>query len=111
MTLLKGLTAAAFAEAVSWIGLLVAMVFKYGFDIPEGVSWAGRIHGFLFLAFFALLFMTHVHKRWPLRKSVIALAESIPPFTGFILGRHLLNEVREEESGSSVRQERLDQAA
>ncbi len=111
MTLLKALTAAAFAEAVSWIGLLVAMVFKYGFDMPEGVSWAGRVHRFLFLAIVALLLMTHVQKRWLVRKSVIALAESIPPFTGFILGRQLLNEVRDEESRGAVRQEAIDQVA
>lgn len=98
MTLLKTLTAVAFAEAVSWICLLIAMVFKYGFDMPEGVSWVGRIHGTLFLAFVALLLMTHVQNRWPLRRSALAFAESIPPFTGFLLGKQLLDMVRREES-------------
>lgn len=100
MSLLKTLTTVAFAEAISWICLLIAMVFKYGFDMPEGVSWVGRIHGFLFLAFVALLLMTHVQRRWPLRKSVLALAESIPPFTGFLLGRQLLQKVRHEETAT-----------
>lgn len=103
MTLLRTLTAVAFAEAISWICLLIAMVFKYGFDMPEGVSWVGRVHGFLFLAFVALLFMTHVQKRWPLRKSLLALAESIPPFTGFLLGKQLLDDVRQEESTTERR--------
>ncbi|MDQ3540956.1 MAG: DUF3817 domain-containing protein [Chloroflexota bacterium] len=98
MTLLKTLTAMAFAEAISWICLLIAMVFKYGFDVPEGVSWVGPIHGSLFLAFVAVLFLTHVQKRWPLRKTVVAFAESIPPFTGFVLGKQLLDDVRQEES-------------
>lgn len=98
MTLLKTLTAVAFAEAISWVCLLVAMVFKYGFDMPEGVSWVGRIHGFLVLAFVALLLLAHVHKRWPVRKTLLAFVESIPPFTGFILGMQLLDDVRREEA-------------
>lgn len=98
MTLLKTLTAVAFAEAISWICLLISMVFKYGFDLPEGVSWVGPIHGSLFIAFVAVLFLTHVQKRWPLRKTVLAFAESIPPFTGFVLGKQLLDDVRQEES-------------
>lgn len=100
MTLLKTLTAVTFAEAISWLCLLVAMVFKYGFDLPEGVSWVGRIHGFLVIAFVALLLLTHIQKRWPLRKTALAFAESIPPFTGFLLGRQLLNEVREEAAAT-----------
>lgn len=98
MTLLKTLTAVAFAEAISWMCLLIAMVFKYGFDMPEGVAWVGRIHGTLFLAFVALLVMTHVQKRWPLRRTALALAESIPPFTGFLLGKQLLDMVRQDEA-------------
>lgn len=100
MTLLKTLTAVAFAEAISWICLLIAMVFKYGFDLPEGVSWVGRIHGTLVLAFVALLFLTHVQKRWPIRKTALAFAESIPPFTGFLLGRQLLDDVRREDTAT-----------
>ncbi|HEV2068024.1 MAG TPA: DUF3817 domain-containing protein [Thermomicrobiales bacterium] len=98
MTLLKTLTAVAFAEAISWVCLLVAMVFKYGFDMPEGVSWVGRIHGFLVLVFVALLLLTHVQKRWPIRKTLLAFIESIPPFTGFILGKQLLDDVRRDEA-------------
>jgi len=98
MTLLKTLTAVAFAEAISWVCLLIAMIFKYGYDMPEGVSWVGRIHGFLVIVFVALLLLTHVQKRWPIRKTLLAFAESIPPFTGFILGKQLLDEVRREDS-------------
>jgi integral membrane protein len=102
VTLLKTLTAVAFAEAISWMALLVAMVFKYAFDRPDGVSIVGPIHGFLFLAFVGLLVVTHVERRWPVRKSLLALAESIPPFTGFLLGSQLLSEVRQQPGGSST---------
>lgn len=101
MTLLKTLTAVAFAEAVSWMALLAAMVFKYGFDMPEGVSFVGPIHGFLFIAFVGLLLLTHVQHRWPVRKSLLALVESIPPFTGFLLGNQLLADVRREAAGGA----------
>lgn len=100
MNSLRALTVVAFAEATSWIGLLIAMVFKYGFDKAEGVAILGRIHGFLFLAFLALLILVHVQRSWSIRKSAISLAESIPPFTGFLLGKQLLDEVRRDEAGS-----------
>lgn len=100
MNSLKALTAVAFAEATSWIGLLIAMVFKYGFDKTEGVAVMGRIHGFFFMAFFALLVLVHFQRSWPIRKTAISFAESIPPFTGFLLGKQLLDEVRRDEAGS-----------
>jgi integral membrane protein len=98
---LKPLIAVTFAEATSWVGLLIAMMFKYGFDMEEGVSIMGRIHGFLFVAFFLVLFFTHVNRKWTVKKTGIAFLESIPPFLGFVLGKQLLDEDRSQPSAAS----------
>lgn len=101
MNALKALTAVTFAEAISWIGLLIAMVFKYGFDMEGGVAVLGRVHGFLVIAFVALLALVHFQRKWPIRKTVLSFAESIPPFTGFLLGMQLVNEIRRDETRSA----------
>ena len=41
----------AILEAASFVLLMIAMVFKYGFDNEAGVSVMGPIHGVLFLAY------------------------------------------------------------
>jgi integral membrane protein len=97
---LKALIAVTFAEAMSWIGLLIAMVFKYGFEMETGVEVMGRIHGFFFMAFVALLALVHVQLHWSIKKTAISFAESIPPFTGFLLGKQLLNELKRDEHRS-----------
>jgi integral membrane protein len=95
---LKALMVITFLEATSWLGLLLGMVLKYGFDNERGVSLMGPIHGMLFIVFAVLLLATHIQERWPIRKTIVSFLESIPPFTGFILGKHLLDEVRQQES-------------
>ena len=101
MASLKALTAVTFAEALSWIGLLIAMVFKYGFEMETGVEVMGRVHGFLFMAFVGLLVLVHFQRKWPIGKTVLSFAESIPPFTGFLLGKQLLDEQKRDRHGSS----------
>lgn len=89
----------AFAEAVSWLGLLGGMILKYGFDNERGVAIMGPIHGMLFVVFAVLLLVTHFQERWSIGRTVLSLMESIPPFTGFLLGRRLLDDVRHQEVG------------
>ena len=76
----------AFAEAVSWGLLLVAMFFKWVVqDDPHaglegGVPIAGPIHGVIFIAYVAVCFVAWIHFRWTPRTLVLALVCSIPPF-------------------------------
>lgn len=100
---LKALTAVTFAEATSWIGLLIAMVFKYGFDNERGVQVMGPIHGSLFLAFVVLLAVVHVQRNWSITRTAISFAESIPPVLGFVLGKHLLDELKRDEHVTGVK--------
>ena len=71
----------AIAEACSWAGLLIGMVFKYlvvGNDI--GVQVFGPIHGALFLGYLVVAVLTARTFGWRLPTTLLALACSIPPF-------------------------------
>ncbi len=71
----------AVAEAVSWLGLLIGMFFKYVVDAGQGgVKVFGPIHGTVFLSYLVIALLTWRHQRWPLHVAVLALAASVPPF-------------------------------
>ena len=70
----------AVAEAISWVGLLTAMVVKYGPPDNElGVRVFGPIHGALFMAYGALALAVAVAHRWRWPVTVLALACAVPP--------------------------------
>lgn len=72
----------AFAEACSWLGLLIGMYFKYvpadGNEI--GVKIFGPIHGGIFLAFLLVTLVARNTFGWSLRTTALAAISSIPPF-------------------------------
>jgi integral membrane protein len=71
----------AFTEAVSWLGLLIGMFFKYVTDSGEGgVQVFGPIHGTVFIVYVALALVTSRLQRWSITTTLLALAASIPPF-------------------------------
>ena len=70
----------AIAEACSWAGLLIGMLFKYvvvGNEI--GVQVFGPIHGALFVAYLVVTAWAARTLRWPVATLVVALLCSIPP--------------------------------
>ncbi|GAB2665532.1 hypothetical protein GCM10027271_25720 [Saccharopolyspora gloriosae] len=85
----------AVAEACSWAALLIAMVFKYGFGLPEGVTVAGWIHGLVFTAYVVTCLVVFSPLRWSFGVLVLALVSSVPPlasvgFERWATGRGLL---------------------
>lgn len=82
----------AIAEALSFVALLAAMVFKYGFDEPGGVETLGPIHGVLFLAYVALALVVRQQRGWNLTRTAVVLAAAVLPVAGFFVGRRLLDE-------------------
>ena len=92
MVPVKVLGSIAIAEALSFIALLGAMVFKYGFDQPVGVTTLGPIHGGLFLAYVALALLVAQQQRWGLRRTGIVLAAAVIPVAGYLVGRRLVEE-------------------
>lgn len=77
----------AVAEAVSWAGLLIAMVFKYGFDQPLGVTIMGWIHGMVFTAYVVACLVVFSPLRWRFLDLVLGLAASVPPFGSVVFER------------------------
>ena len=71
----------ALAEAVSWVGLLVGMYFKYlGTPRTEiGVKIFGMAHGLVFIAFVVTAVLAAIAFRWSAKTCLLALLASIVP--------------------------------
>lgn len=72
----------AVLEAISWLGLLVGMAFKY---IPDpgneiGVKIFGPVHGGIFVLFVLTALLAARELEWNWKTTVLALLSSIPPF-------------------------------
>ena len=76
----------ALAEAVSWIGLLVGMYFKYlGSPRTEiGVKIFGTVHGLIFLAFVLTDVLVGRAAKWSAGTWLLALLASIVPLCSVI---------------------------
>ena len=75
------LRALADAEAVTWSLLLVGMALKYLTRTTDlGVSIAGPVHGFVFLAYCVVVVTVAVDQRWSPRTVVMGLFSAVPPF-------------------------------
>ncbi len=78
----------AVAEAFSWAGLLVGMVFKYlVVHDPIGVQVFGRLHGALFVAYLAATLWVARTERWSLLRTAVAAAAAVPPLTTLVFER------------------------
>ncbi|MDZ4264304.1 MAG: DUF3817 domain-containing protein [Mycobacterium sp.] len=76
----------AFAEAVSWAGLLIGMYFKHLASAPTeiGVKVFGPVHGGIFVAFVAAALLVGIAHRWGLGTWLLALLGSIVPLGSVI---------------------------
>ncbi|GII23985.1 DUF3817 domain-containing protein [Planosporangium mesophilum] len=78
----------AAAEACSWLGLLIGMLFKYSLTHnPVGVKVFGPIHGMLFLAYLATLLVVAQRERWSRARLVVGAGAAVPPFASLIFER------------------------
>lgn len=76
----------ALAEAVSWVGLLVGMYFKYlGSPRTEiGVKVFGMTHGVVFIGFVVTAVLAGIAFSWGVRTWLLALLGSIVPLGSVI---------------------------
>src|SRR4051794_25417270 len=76
----------AFAEAVTWIGLLTGMYFKYlGTPRTEiGVKIFGMAHGLVFIAFVVAAVLVGMAFKWSVTTWLLALLGSIVPLGSVI---------------------------
>jgi integral membrane protein len=72
----------AVAEALTWLGLLIGMAFKYlpadGNDV--GVRIFGPLHGAAFLAYLPVCWWTMRQLRWGALTATLGFLASLPPF-------------------------------
>lgn len=80
-TVAKRFRAIAVLEAISWVLLIIGMVFK---RIPEPVMWPvkvfGMTHGIVFVVFVLLAIVAARELGWSAKTTILALVSSIPPF-------------------------------
>jgi integral membrane protein len=76
----------ALAEAVSWVGLLIGMYFKYlGEPRTEiGVKIFGMAHGLIFVGFVVAGLLTGIALKWAAGTWLLALLGSIVPLCSVI---------------------------
>ena len=78
----------ATAEAVSWAGLLVGMLFKYVVaDTEVGVQVFGPIHGAVFVLYVLTTLALFRRFGWSPLVTLVALAASVPPFGTLLFER------------------------
>ncbi|MEV6275468.1 DUF3817 domain-containing protein [Nocardia sp. NPDC051832] len=76
----------AVLEAISWLGLLIGMAFKYSWlGLPDpgneiGVKIFGPVHGTIFILFLLCALLTARELGWNAKTTILALLSSIPPF-------------------------------
>jgi integral membrane protein len=71
---------AAFAEGLTWAGLLVGMLLKYGTQTTDLGVWVfGRLHGAAFLFYVMVTLVSAVRLRWPWWAWILALLAAVPP--------------------------------
>ena len=76
----------ALLEAVSWVGLLVGMYFKYlaGPRTEVGVKVFGMAHGLVFIAFVVAGLLTGIAFKWATSTWLLVLLASIVPLCSVI---------------------------
>lgn len=71
----------ALAETVTWTLLLVGMAAKYVTRTTDlGVTLAGPVHGFVFLAYCAATVVIAVDQRWSPGRLALGLLSAVPPY-------------------------------
>lgn len=76
----------ALLEAISWVGLLIGMYFKYlGSPRTEiGVKVFGMVHGLVFIAFVVAAMLAGVAFKWATGTWALALLASVVPLCSVI---------------------------
>ena len=87
--LARALRAVSVAEAASWLLLIVATLVKYAGGTEAGVTVLGPVHGFLFLAYVAVVLVARGPLVWGPYLTLRALVLAVVPGGGLVLEREL----------------------
>ena len=78
-----------FAEGLSWVGLIIAMVIKRVYDQPEAIRVPGMIHGICFIVYCIALVQVMFVRKWPAARGLALFIASLIPFGTFIMDSRL----------------------
>jgi len=90
----------AFAEATSFLALLVASLVKRTGGEEIGVQILGPIHGLLFIAYVVVALNIRHDLGWNGRTTFWVLVGAVVPFGGYVVDWRLLRNPRTNESVS-----------
>ncbi|ABW14534.1 conserved hypothetical protein [Parafrankia sp. EAN1pec] len=93
--------AVSLAEATSFLLLLIATAVKHGADHEIGVKILGPVHGGLFIAYCLLVLYVGSLRRWPVKRTLLALGASVLPVAPFFVERHWLREPAPASDGAA----------
>jgi integral membrane protein len=84
----------AYVTAVMLLLLCVSMVFKYGFDKGEDVTFAvSQVHGFLYIIYLVFAFDLGSKAKWSFGKLLWVLLSGTIPFAAFFVERKVTHQV------------------
>lgn len=70
----------AIAEVISWTLLIAGLLTRAASGWALGVTIAGGIHGFVFLAYGATVILVVLNNRWRVGPTIVALVSAIVPY-------------------------------
>ncbi|MFD3725614.1 DUF3817 domain-containing protein [Streptomyces sp. NPDC058671] len=91
----------AYVTAVMLLVLCACMVFKYGFDMGEDVTFAvSQAHGVLYIIYLVFAFDLGSKAKWSFGKLLWVLVSGTIPFAAFFVERRIAAETLPLVSGS-----------
>jgi len=70
----------ALAEAVTWTILITALILRATAGLDAAVLVGGSIHGFVFLAYAAIVLLVGVNQRWGIGLMALGVVTAIVPY-------------------------------
>ncbi|SFD49657.1 DUF3817 domain-containing protein [Streptomyces aidingensis] len=84
----------AYVTAVMLLVLSTCMVFKYGFDTGEDLTFVvSQAHGLLYIIYLIVAFDLGQKARWPFGKLIGVLLSGTVPFVAFFVERRITREI------------------
>lgn len=70
----------AIAEAITWTGLIVALIAKYAFHVDALMFPFGLAHGIVFVSYGAMQIVVGLNQRWSAGRILAGIATAIVPY-------------------------------
>ncbi|GAA5044496.1 integral membrane protein [Thermocatellispora tengchongensis] len=93
---LKPFRVLAYIVGVMLLLLIVGMVLRYGFDIPEPGSIISPTHGFLYMIYLVAALNLGLKARWTWPYTLGVLLAGTVPFLSFFIERKVTQRVRDQ---------------